>query len=242
MERYINCVRIFAAGRDLFDLSETPKAYRLKTAGASFSFLHDILVRLPPVDPSEIPGEPSFDPEKVDSWTYPDTEIVIRRITAGANQGKYIFSAATVSRLPEFHQAIIHLPTVRPTDYPRARQEVYRFTGPLFPFGLTENIPGFLRGNVFGTPLWKVLISLLLAAMIGMLILFWSRLTIGFTSDRGEMVRFCFGVPMKLGFPQRGCWPAWGSAALRCRLRPSPRWKIYLAVSFTTGIPMASWR
>lgn len=192
LEQYLNCVRVFAAGRDLFDLSETPKAYRLKTAGASFSFLHDILVRLPPVDRSEIPGGPDFDPETVDTWVFPDTEIVIRRIPEGSRQGEYLFSTDTVSRLPEFHQAVIHLPPVRPTDYPRARQEVYRFTGPLFPFGLTDRIPDSFRGNVLGTPLWKVLITLVIAVMIGILTLFWARVASGFASGRGGVMRLAW--------------------------------------------------
>lgn len=194
LEQYLNCVRVFAAGRDLFDLSETPKAYQLKTAGASFSFLHDILVRLPPVDRSEIPGGPDFDPQTVDAWVFPDTEIVIRRIPEGPRQGEYLFSTDTVNRLPEFHQAVIHLPPVRPTDYPRARQEVYRFTGPLFPFGLTDRIPDSLRGNVFGTPLWKVLVTLLIAAVIGVLTFFWSRLARVFASERGAVVRLTWRI------------------------------------------------
>ncbi len=192
LEQYIKCVRVFADGRDLFDLSETPKAYRLKTAGASFSFLHDILVRLPPVDRSEIPGGPDFEPETVDDWTFPDTEIVIRRMSEGPRQGEYLFSAETVSRLPEFHAAIIHLPPVRPTDYPRARQQVYRFTGPLFPFVLTDRIPKSFRVNFWGTPLWKVLITLVIAAMIGILTLFWSRVASRFASGRGAVVRLAW--------------------------------------------------
>lgn len=192
LEQYINCVRVFADGRDLFDLSETPKAYRLKTAGASFSFLHDILVRLPPVDPGEIPGGEDFEPDTVDHWTFPDTEIEIRRVREGPKQGEYLFSVDTVIRLPEFHAAIIHLPPVRPTDYPRARQEVYRFTGPLFPFGLTDRIPESFRVNVFGTPLWKVLITLVIAVMIGVVTLFWSRLVSGFASTRGGVIRLAW--------------------------------------------------
>ncbi len=193
-ERYVKCVRVFAAGRDLFDLSDTPKAYRLKTGGASFSYLHDILVRLPPVERDEVPGGPDFEPETVDDWTFPDSEIVIRRISEGPDRGEYLFSADTVSRLPEFHAAIIDLPAVRPTDYPRSRQEVYRFTGPLFPFALTSRIPETLRVIVFGTPLWKALITLVIAATVGIITLIWSRIASGFASDRGAVGRLAWRV------------------------------------------------
>lgn len=174
-EQYVNCVRVFSASRDLFDLSETPRAYRLRIGGASFSYLHDILVRLPPVERTEIPGGPDFEPEEVETWRFPDTEIVVRRVNEGPDQGKYLFSADTVRSLPEFHARIIHLPALRTTAYPKSRQEVYRFTGPLFPFALTDRIPQSLRVNVFGTPLWKVMITMVIAAIIGCVTLLWLR-------------------------------------------------------------------
>ncbi len=197
-EQYLDCVRVFANGRDLFDLSETPKAYRLKAGGASFALLHDILVRLPPVDRTEIPGGPDFEPETVDAWTFPDTEIVIRRVSEGPDQGEFLVSAETVSRLPEFQAAIIQLPAVRPTEYPYARQETYRFTGPLFPFALTDEIPASLRVKLLGTPLWKVLITLVIAAVVGMVMLFWSRLTSRFASSRGGVGRLASRLTVPL--------------------------------------------
>ena len=184
-EQYVNCVRVFAASRDLFDLRETPRAFRLKKGGASFSYLHDVLVRLPPTEPTEFPGGPDFDPEEIEVWRYPDTEIVIRRVNEGPGQGKYLFSAETVSRLPEFHARIIHRPAIRPTDYPQSRQEVYRFTGPLFPFALTDHFPRSLRINVFGTPLWKVIVTSFIAAIIGSVTLLWLRAVKWFASNFG---------------------------------------------------------
>src|SRR6056297_407065 len=186
-ERYMSCVRVFAAGRDLFDLSETPRAHRLKRGGAAFSYLHDILVRLPPAEEAEIPGGPDFGAEELEIWTFPETEIVIRRVGEGANQEKYLFSAETVSRLPEFHASIIQQSPVRETDYPRSRQEVYRFTGPLLPFAFTDKIPGPFRVNVFGTPLWKAFITVALIAATGCITFLWLRLAKKLTSSLGAV-------------------------------------------------------
>lgn len=200
-EQYVNCVRVFAAGRELFDLSETPRAHRLKKGGAAFSYLHDVLVRLPPVERSEIPGGPDFQPDDVEIWTFPETELVIRRVHEGPDQNKYLFSADTVSRLPEFHAKIVSLPAVRETDYPRSRQEIYRFTGPLIPFALSDGIPDSFRVNVFGTPLWKAFIALVLAVAIGFITMAWSRLISNLTSNLGTVGQLAWRatVPILLG-------------------------------------------
>ncbi len=199
-EQYVNALQTFAPVRQLFDLSETPEAFKREVAGASFSYLHDVLVRLPPVDSESVPGGPEFDPEAVEEWTYPDTEIVIRRIDEGPDRGEYLFSSTTVKRLPEYYQAIIKLPAVRSTDYPNAREEVLRFTGPLFPLVLADQIPSRLRFNLLGTPLWKVLFTLLLGIAIVFVTVLWARLT-GKVSAEGSAVwrLICkFTVPIVL--------------------------------------------
>lgn len=187
-DQYFHALRTFGPVRQLFDLSETPEAFKREVGGASFSYLHDVLVRLPPVDPKSVPGGPGFDPEAVQEWTYPDTEIVIRRIEEGPNRGKYQFSAATVKRLPDFYQAIIELPAVRSTDYPNAREEVLRFTGPLFPLAVADQIPSRLRFNLLGTPLWKVFFTLLAGLVIIVVTGLWARLA-GNVSAGGSAVR-----------------------------------------------------
>jgi len=200
-EKYISCVRVFSAGRDLFDLSETPRAHRLKKGGAAFSYLHDILVRLPPVEEAEIPGGLDFDAEELEIWAFPETEIIIRRVHEGPGQNKYLFSADSVSRLPEFHAKIIQLPPLRETDYPRSRQEIYRFTGPLIPFAFTDSIPDSFRVNVFGTPFWKVLIASVLAVAIASITMLWSRLVSKLTSNRGMVGQLAWRatIPILLG-------------------------------------------
>lgn len=199
-DKYINALRTFEPARQLFDLSETPKSFKREVGGASFSYLHDILVRLPPVDPEKVPGGPDFDPDAVAAWTCPDTEIVIQRIEEGPNRDKYLFSANTVERLPAFYDAIKRLPAVRPTDYPNARQEVLRFTGPLFPLALADQIPSDLRINVLGTPLWKVLFTLVTGLAIIFVTYLWGRLTSKIASARGAAWRLMcrLSVPLVL--------------------------------------------
>jgi len=199
-DQYINTLRTFAPVRQLFDLSETPEAFKREVGGASFSYLHDVLVRLPPIDPESVPGGAEFDPESVEAWTYPDTEIVIRRIDEGPNRGTYRFSTATVKRLPDFHRAIIRLPAIRPTDYPNARQKVLRFTGPLFPLVITDQIPPRLRFNLLGTPLWKVLFTLLVGLAVVFFTVIWARLVVKSATGGSAPRRFVcrFSVPVVL--------------------------------------------
>lgn len=186
-EQYVDALRVYAPARGLFDLSQTPESFKLKVGGASFSYLHDVLVRLPAVDFESVPGGPDFDPEAVESWTFPETEIVIRRIDEGPDRDKYLFAADTVDRLPEFYAAIRGLPAVRPTDYPNSRQEVLRFTGPIFPLALADKIPVSLRVNALGTPLWKVLFSIATGFVILLVTYFWARLAGRIASGRGAV-------------------------------------------------------
>ena len=125
----------FRTIRQVFDLSDVPPANQREVGGASFTYLYDIVVRLPAIELEAVPGGRDFDAAKgPERWSYPDTEIYIKRMEEGPRKGEYLFSADTVARLPEFHALIIQQPPVQPTQYPNWRQEIMSATGPLFPF------------------------------------------------------------------------------------------------------------
>lgn len=162
--------------RQLFDLREVPIANKLEVGGASFNYLYDILARLPLVPLDSVPGGKGFDPEKgPERWTYPDTEIRIKRIEEGPRKGEYLFSADTVARLPEFHARIIDQSPLRPTPYPNLRNEAIYVTGPLFPASILDRIPVMSLTTILGTPTWKVAIVLLSALAAVAPLVLWNR-------------------------------------------------------------------
>lgn len=74
--------------------------------------LKEILDRVPPPPPDEIPDEATLVGESKDRWRIPGTEIEIRRVDSGDRQGEWLFSAPTVERLPDFYERVRHLPKV----------------------------------------------------------------------------------------------------------------------------------
>lgn len=72
--------------------------------------LKEILDRIEVPPSAEIPGEAEALASDLPSWTIPHTEITLLRLTDGDRRGEFLFSAATVSRLPEFYARVRHLP------------------------------------------------------------------------------------------------------------------------------------
>ncbi|MFT3974676.1 MAG: mechanosensitive ion channel [Amaricoccus sp.] len=140
----------------LFDLSETAPVARQEIGVASFGMLKDILMRLPEIDPTLLPDDPN-----VTSARLPGTEIEIVRMESGPDRGKFLFSAETVERLPEFSARVMDLPVLHPAPYDSWRAEQVRFTGPLVPRQL-HDLPEPFQTLVFGTPAWKVAATLVL--------------------------------------------------------------------------------
>lgn len=149
---------VILGGGDLFDLTNIAPAAQDAVSAASFAYLKDILMRLP-----LIPAEAL--PDTGERARLPGTEIEIRRVATGTREGQFLFSADTVERLPEFHARIIGYPVLRPTPYDSWRTEQVRFTGPLIPAVIDRAMPAAMQGLLFGTPLWKVLVTL--AAIFG---------------------------------------------------------------------------
>ena len=150
--------------RGLFDLSETPPANRIEIGAASLVMLGDIVNRLPLVDLETIPDASDDPPET--SWRLPGTAIVIERQAAGPREGDYLFSAETVAQLPGFHAIAMQAPPLRPVAYANLRREHLALTGPVFSYGLLESLPRPLQRMVLDAPLWKVLLTVLLFALL----------------------------------------------------------------------------
>lgn len=170
-------------GLQLFDLSAVPPATRAKSGAAFVGYLADILNRLPEIPEGAIPGAQGASGAALPArWTVPGTEIRIVRLTEGPRAGDYVFSAETVARLPEFHAQIIDERPLRPTDLPSWRATQQRFVGPLLSFLPLASLPGPLQATILGTPVWKLLLALLVVLAVIAAVLAWSRLVRRWTS------------------------------------------------------------
>ena len=170
-------------GPQLFDLSAVPPVNRAKAGAAAVGYLADILNCLPEIPAEAIPGAHGGAAAALPTrWTIPGTEIRIVRLTEGPRAGDYVFSAETVARLPEFHAQIIGEPPLRSTDLPGWRATQLRFAGPLLTFLPLASLPAPFQTAVLGTPVWKVLLALLVVVAVLIAVLAWSRLVRRWTS------------------------------------------------------------
>ena len=140
-----------------FDLSEVPPAARVEVGTAAFSYLHDILLRRPPIDLSTVPGpeeEPAASPPR--EWRLPGLDVVIARVEEGPRAGDWLFSPETVAKLPGYHALVVDRPPVRDSPRDEWRAVAVRFTGPFFTDAFMDALPEASQTPVLGTPVWKV--------------------------------------------------------------------------------------
>lgn len=163
--------------RRLFDLAPLPPAIRDKVASAAITYLVDILARLPEVPADEIPGAPGRDWGKLpEKWDIPGTDIQIARVAGGPRAGEYLFTAASLEDLPQYHALIIGRPPLRPSAFQSWHHVQVNFTGPLFPEGLEKWLPPAASYPVLDTPAWKAALSVALAGAVLLAGALWARL------------------------------------------------------------------
>lgn len=185
-----------AESAQLFDFSDVSEANRGATLVNSFASLADILNRIPPPDVDEIPDAeevagaagateeftfPGTDVSfvvpggGVADYTLPGTRITITRIEEGWRTGDYVFSAETVSRLPGWRNAV---DGIAPNDGVVIRnwvEEQAEFTGHLIPRTLVDALPDALSHNFLGSPLWKLLVDVIVLGVVAVAVGTWHR-------------------------------------------------------------------
>ncbi|HEX5665653.1 MAG TPA: mechanosensitive ion channel family protein [Hyphomicrobium sp.] len=162
----------------LLDLSDIPPASRRDMGRDAIVFLVDVLRRIevPPLE--SIPGDDQFpDVTKPASWTIPGTEITIGRVLSGPKAGKFVFDADTVARAGEFYSLVKNLPLKVPARISNWRMEQLQLHGWMIPSSLVEALPAALKVPVFDTPIWKILATVVLLSLMGVLIAIWGRVT-----------------------------------------------------------------
>lgn len=104
------------------------------------------------------------------------------------------FSADAVRRLPEFHKQIIGEPLKRDAPVTNWRTAQIRWSGPLFPAALEDNIPASLHLYMLGTPAWKALLMLVLLALGLWLTWGWWRITRPWRGERSAVAGYALRV------------------------------------------------
>ncbi len=102
----------FYRAMQCLDNSGIPQAYRYDASVEAVIFLKEIFDRLSLPDSREMPGQEDLNSseEPLNRWRIPGTEISLKRITSGEDEGHYLFSPETVERLEENYHRIRHLP------------------------------------------------------------------------------------------------------------------------------------
>ena len=170
--------RLMRKFMSIFDLSQISPTARTEIGGDAVVFLVDVLRRIdiPPLE--TIPGASAFsDVSEPASWSIPESEITIARLMDGPQKGKFLFDAETVARAGEFYALTKHLPLKKPSYVPSWREAQLQSHGWMIPAGLVRSLPELLKQPVFDTPIWKVLGTLIISALMAAVFALWHRLT-----------------------------------------------------------------
>jgi MscS family membrane protein len=161
----------------LIDLSAQPAASRRETGIRTMVYLMDIFGRLPPVDPETIPDADAMEAEGTETTRIPGTPIYIARLAEADRFGEYLFVGSTVDVAPRFFRSVRALPlrTELPVDSLSALGP--QLTGPMIPPRIVAAMPPVLRALWLDTPAWKVLTTLVVAALSIVLVLAVRRLS-----------------------------------------------------------------
>ena len=169
-------------GLEAFDLSGVPVAARPRVGVLASAMLADVLMRVPP-PPAEVMAAVEATRDPPARWTIPGTDIRLARLTEGSRAGEYVFSAATLGRLADYHAQIIEEPPLRETAVPNWTDVQAHFVGPLLVGLPVDDLPPILRRTVLGTPVWKAIAALLGLVLAAALMRGWSavvaRLAVG---------------------------------------------------------------
>lgn len=163
------------------DLSEVPP-YLAPTLGPEAAMmLKEILdrIELPPFE--EIPDREEVerswasdmpDAAAIERWLIPNTSIAIALIAEGPRSGEFLFTADTVSRVPEFYQLVRHLP-YRANATPDIYQAYVLTVGRGLELGRGERLPEWTMRVVGAQMIWQWISAagVLVAGMVSVIAL-----------------------------------------------------------------------
>lgn len=193
-----NAIRVFRVMeqlRSLIDLSNLSLADEREVGSETVLYLLDILGRIKSIDIDSVPGANEQDLRNFSGYRLPGTPIRIIRMDKGDRAGEYLFSASTVKAAPRFFDAVKWLPlrstvgksTLGISSWTEVGQQL---TGPWIPISLIDGLPNTLKRAVLDTPIWKILLVILLCLVSGVVLRAWHiLLTQRITKDPVNSIR-----------------------------------------------------
>lgn len=144
----------------LLDDSSLPEGLRHQATSATVIYLLDIFGRIdvPPLESVPGPG----DTEMPDYWVLPGTPIYIVRDPDGPREFEYLFSTKTHDDAPRFLRGIDELPLRSSAGVENWSEALAQITGPAIPAAIVNVMPEPLKHLWLETPIWKILLTLVL--------------------------------------------------------------------------------
>ena len=147
----------------LIDVSNVANSSRRDVGFQTVNYLLDIFGRIDLPKIENVPDVDRIEDIKVgNSWRVPRTPFRIVQIDEGPRQGEFLFSSRTIIAAPRFFRGIEELPLRSELDIQSYSRLFPQVTGPMLPSSLTSVMPYFLMDIWFDTPIWKVLLTVVL--------------------------------------------------------------------------------
>ena len=154
----------------VFDFSETPPALISQQGKERYWQLIDIIGRLPKLDTQTIPDIKKVRENDITHWSFPDTEITIRRVANGPRKDEFLLSPETYERIPQFYAQVMDLSKRPDAIVAMEAYQIYRNGfGTVFPEKLIAKLPKLLRDDWLGQPGWKWPVLLIILSLLVLL-------------------------------------------------------------------------
>ena len=138
------------------DLSEIPEVYRDEIGRERALMLKEILDRIPVPESQDIPGTKEMASKPIPRWRIPGTEIRLERVSSGEQEGYFLFSAATVDKIPFFYSLVKNMPYKNEFTTSQGFFDWYNDTpGHLFPPRWSLFLPKWSMITIGGNTLWQ---------------------------------------------------------------------------------------
>lgn len=159
------------------DLSQIPPVTRADVGGKRALLLLEVLSRLDPDSLANAPDLDAVSAQKIESWTIPDTEIIIKRTEEGIDAGRFQFSSETIANLPAFYQRIKHRP-IRDSRAVGLYDSVVYAPGILIPRNWISALPEPALHIVGGQTVWQwvlMVFTVSLTLLTIFVLYYWGR-------------------------------------------------------------------
>lgn len=173
----------------LLDLSSVPRASREEVGKNTLAALLDIFGRIDLPPQESIPDAEAFDDKSTSAkWRIPNTRLQIIRIDEGPREGEFLFGPRTVDVAPTFYERIENLPLRSSLGIRSWSRLLRHITGPMIPAKFVSAVPENLKETWLDTPIWKVLVTLLLGFVAAAALVLWHRV-VNLTRPENKVAR-----------------------------------------------------